>query len=132
MADRKIVEEWLKEAEDDFLFAVTNLEEGVNFFSKICFHFQQAAEKYLKTYIVACDLKFLQIHDLIELLKICKAHDLSFFEIQEDCVLLNRYYIETRYPVHWPTHHTRDAAEQAREAAQRIADFVRIKLPKTV
>ena len=35
-------------ADDDFNFATANLREGSEFFSQICFHFQQTAEKYLK------------------------------------------------------------------------------------
>jgi hypothetical protein len=38
----------------------------------------QAAEKYLKSYIVAFNLEFRKIHDLIALLKICSAKDDSF------------------------------------------------------
>ena len=128
MADKKIIEEWRKEAEDDFLFALANLEEGVTFFSKICFHFQQAAEKYLKLYIIVYDLGFLQIHDLLELLKICEAHDPNFLKIRESCVLLNRYYIETRYPVHWPTQYNENTAKEARKAAEQIRDFVGSRL----
>ncbi len=48
MADLKIVNEWLSKADEDFHFAVANLKEGSNFYAQICFHFQQAAEKYLK------------------------------------------------------------------------------------
>jgi HEPN domain-containing protein len=45
MADRLIVEEWLKKADDDFSFAETNLTGGSEFLSQTCFHLQQAAEK---------------------------------------------------------------------------------------
>lgn len=73
MIDKKIVEEWLKKAQDDFDFASSNLSDPQNtFFSQICFHFQQSAEKYLKAYIVANELVFKKIHDLSELLRICQ------------------------------------------------------------
>lgn len=128
MVDRKIVQEWLEKADEDFLYASASLDEGLAFFSKICFHFQQSAEKYLKAYIVAFELEFRKIHDLIELLKICQAKDQSLSEISEACIFLNRYYIETRYPVHWPVQHTREAAEEAKKAARKIADFIKKKL----
>jgi HEPN domain-containing protein len=56
MVDSAIVREWLDKADGDFSFAQINLEEGKLFFAQICFHFQQAAEKYLKAYIVAHEL----------------------------------------------------------------------------
>jgi len=36
-----------------FAFAKVNLEERKPFFAQICFHFHQAAEKYLKAFIIA-------------------------------------------------------------------------------
>lgn len=51
MVDRVLVREWLEKAEEDLEFARINLEEGKVFFAQICFHFHQAAEKYLKAYI---------------------------------------------------------------------------------
>ena len=71
MVDAKIVEEWISKADEDFEFAFLNLNEGKTFFAQICFHFQQASEKYLKAYIIAHELEFRKIHDLTVLLKIC-------------------------------------------------------------
>lgn len=58
MADPSIVREWLSKADEDFNFAKINLDEDNKFYSQIYFHFQQAAEKYLKAYIAAYDLEF--------------------------------------------------------------------------
>lgn len=58
MVDIRIFQEWLDKAGEDFAFALVNLQEGKPFFSQICFHFHQAAEKYLKAYIVAWGLDF--------------------------------------------------------------------------
>jgi len=38
------------------------------------------------------------------LLNICKSKDPSLEELEADCEFLNAFYIDTRYPVHWPTH----------------------------
>ncbi len=64
MVDPEVVQEWLAKADEDFEFAKVNLMEGKPFYSQICFHFQQAAEKYLKAYIIAHELEFRKIHDL--------------------------------------------------------------------
>ncbi|MDP2277079.1 MAG: HEPN domain-containing protein, partial [Nitrospirota bacterium] len=99
MADVKVVREWLSKADEDLNFAKVNLEEGNNFYAQICFHFQQAAEKYLKAFIVAYDLEFEKIHNLIALLKICGKKDASMLSLMEQCELLNAAYIDARYPV---------------------------------
>jgi len=128
MADPSIVEEWLQKADEDFRFAEANLEGGSGFYAQICFHFQQAAEKYLKAYIIGKCLAFDKVHDLVHLLKTCAAFEPEFAEVKEDCILLSTAYIETRCPVHWPTNYTNETAEQSRTAAANIARMVRKQL----
>ncbi|MCG6536689.1 MAG: HEPN domain-containing protein, partial [Syntrophales bacterium LBB04] len=94
MADNRVVMEWLASADEDFEFAKTNLDEGKNFFAQICFHFQQAAEKYLKAFIVAKDLEFKKIHDLGLLLKMCMTVDTSLQNLRDDSEYLSAFYIE--------------------------------------
>ncbi len=125
MADPAIVMEWLDKADEDFLFAAANLREENGFYAQLCFHFQQAAEKYLKAYIIGNNLAFDRVHDLVYLLKTCAAHDPKFGDLKEECILLNTAYIETRYPVHWPTEYTRETAVEAHRAAKMIARKVR-------
>jgi HEPN domain-containing protein len=128
MVESEIVHEWLAKANDDFEFARVNLEEGKPFFAQICFHLQQAAEKYLKAYIVAHDLEFRKIHDLPLLLKICFSQDLSFEVLRDDCEYLTTYYVETRYPVHWPTHFSKEDTQKAFKSTARIRSLVIEKL----
>lgn len=125
MADPSIAREWLEKADEDFRFAEANLRDGSGFYAQLCFHFQQAAEKYLKAYIIGKGLPFDRVHDLVHLLKTCSAHSPEFSELKEECILLNTAYIETRYPVHWPTDYTRETTEQAQLAAGKIARMVR-------
>ncbi len=58
MVDRQIIDEWLAKAESDFQFAEIVLAEEKEYYDHICFHFQQSAEKYLKTFIIANNLGF--------------------------------------------------------------------------
>ena len=124
MADTIIVNEWLQKANNDFCFAEANLDGENEFFEQICFHFQQAAEKYLKAYIISNNLPFNKVHDLVHLLKTCTAQESIFNILKEDCITLNTAYIETRYPVHWPTNYNHETANQAYLAAKRIAEMV--------
>ncbi len=128
MVDKEIVREWFTKANEDFEFARINLEEGKNFFPQICFHFQQAAEKFLKAYIIAHELEFRKTHDLLVLLKTCREKDSSFEGLLWDCEFLSPYYVDTRYPVHWPTHFTSEETEKAFQSARRIRSFVEDKL----
>ena len=57
MVDRAIVNQWIDKADNDlsiaeYLYAKEEFREAVGF------HAQQAAEKYLKAYIVTHELKF--------------------------------------------------------------------------
>ena len=38
----------------------------------------------------------------------------------DDCRFLNGFYIDTRYPVHWPTQYTKRMALEAKAAAENI------------
>jgi len=124
MADPQVISEWLKKADEDLEFAISVIEDST-FYAQICFHFHQAAEKYLKSLIIACDLEFKKIHDLPVLLKSCVGKKPELKILMNDCRLLNGFYIDTRYPVHWPTKYTKEEALKAKKAAEHIRDEIR-------
>ncbi len=119
MVDPQIVREWLDKAEEDFGFACSVLEE-TDYFGPLCFHFQQSAEKFLKAFIVANELDFVKRHDLLFLLEICLRKTPSLNSLSQACKFLNRFYIDTRYPVHWPEAFSKEHALKAKEAAEKI------------
>jgi HEPN domain-containing protein len=127
MVDPQVISEWLKKADEDFEFAVSVLEDST-FYAQICFHFHQAAKKYLKAFIVARDLEFKKIHDLPVLLKSCVVKEPGLQILLDDCKLVNRFYIDSRYPVHWPTEYTKEEALKARTATEHIRDVVKSAL----
>jgi len=127
MADPRVISEWLEKADEDFEFAVSVIEESA-FYAQICFHFHQAGEKYLKSYIIAQGLEFKKIHDLPVLLNLCSTKDPSLQVLVDDCRILNRFYIDTRYLVHWPSNYTKGEALKAKTAAEHIRDGVRTAL----
>jgi len=89
MAEPQVVIEWLKKADEDLEFAKSVLD-GSQYFAQICFHFHQAAEKYLKAFIIATDLEFKKIHDLPVLLKLCTTMQSELQKIMDDCKFLNK------------------------------------------
>lgn len=130
MVDPKIIREWLDKADEDFGFASVSMDDEVEYFPQICFHFQQAAEKYLKSYIVAHELEFKKIHELRVLLKICSKHNKDMVCLKDACEKLDQYYIETRYPVHWPTKFAKTDAVEAKEASAVIGNYIKNILRK--
>jgi len=48
----EIVRQWLARAEEDFAVSSHLLSSGTTFWGTICFHAQQATEKYLKAFLV--------------------------------------------------------------------------------
>jgi HEPN domain-containing protein len=54
---REFVEQWLAKAEDDLGAAEDMLAEGKPYRWIICYHAQQAAEKYVKAYLVHRDVE---------------------------------------------------------------------------
>ena len=123
MRPPEIAKEWLEKAQDDYGFACACLED-TTYFAQICFHFHQAAEKYLKAFIIANKLEFRAIHNLLELLDICTQKDPHIEQLRQSCLFLNAFYIDTRYPVHWPAHYDKNTATQAKKMTEKIGNRV--------
>ena len=118
----EIAREWIDKAEEDYGFACAGME-CTEYFAQICFHFQQAAEKCLKAFIIAKALNFRPVHNLLELLKTCGQAAPDIDELEEACRFLNAFYIDTRYPVRWPAAYDKSAAVRAKEMAGAIRDW---------
>lgn len=117
----------MKKADEDFLYTKACLEDNLEFYSQICFHFHQAVEKYLKAYIISKELSFRKIHDLTELLQICTKEDREFSRFKDEMAQLTPFYIKTRYP-DFIIVINRTQAEKALKAAREVAKLVKSKL----
>lgn len=122
--------EWLAKAEEDEIVGKRNIEDGWPF-APACFHFQQMTEKILKALLIFLKQEFSKVHDLTVLAAKIKPFLPSVDEHKDDLKILNRYYIETRYPGDYPEFTLKEAKE-AMEAATRIKEFVleNIKEPR--
>jgi len=127
MEPEKDLKEWLKKADEDYGFASSILPD-TNYYAQVCFHFQQAAEKYLKVYIIAKGLEFSKIHDLRQLVNLCQKDDAGFLKFKDEADFLSPFYIDARYPVHWPSEVGKEEAVKAQEATLKIKQFVESKL----
>lgn len=122
----ELATEWIVKAEGDYATAGRELRarRSPNY-DAVCFHAQQAVEKYLKTFLQQCGKDFPKTHNLIELLELCLPLD-SMFETQRDLLVrLDRYAVRYRYPGESAD---KTDARSALEAAKIARSFVRARL----
>ena len=102
----KIVKIWLKYANDDLKAGVLLFNNDPDEFKSIvCYHMEQAVEKYLKAYLVANNIEIddnhrkHHTHDIAKLIETCKKIDNDFsslYKIEAD--RLTDYAVKSRYP----------------------------------
>lgn len=125
-----IVNEWLKKADSDFRYAKMSFENFDDFYAQICVLCHDGAEKYLKAYLIYHNINPERIHDLVTLHKQCvkvNKNDADLTRIEEECRLLNQYYIPLKYPSHYPAV-DRQKAKEAIEAIEGISKIAKNKI----
>lgn len=118
--------DWLTQAIRDLKKAYLDLEHG--FYEWACFTAQQAAEKAVKALYYATN-RDVRGHSIARMLSNAR----EFFDVPEELIhrgrILDRYYIEARYPNGFPEgypaeYFDRDIAKEAVDAAEEIIRFV--------
>lgn len=122
----ELYKEWIIKAQNDLETARILLREDGHGDS-LCFHCQQAVEKYLKPYLVFYELEFEKIHDLWKLAKLCSEIDSEILEFEKELKSLNAYYIESRYPAEVLSYSKKECRE-AVSFAEKIIAFVSDKI----
>ena len=122
MDNKDVAKEWFKVAETDlasatFLQGMRPIPVEV-----ICYHCQQAAEKYLKGFLALKGEAIEKVHDLVRLNKICRKYAVDFESIEADCLMLTDYAVNVRYP--FPMDLNEADLHLALKSARRIKDFV--------
>ena len=91
------IKNWLYRANEDIAVIKSLVNAGVEYYtSSICFHAQQASEKFLKAYLAYHDVDFPRTHDLDFLLLECQKIDKEAFQI--DFKSLTDFGVSVRYP----------------------------------
>ena len=93
----------------------------------VCFHCQQAAEKYLKWVLVLHDIEPPKIHDLEELEKLCEKINPNFESLYEKCNVLTEYAVHSRYPNERRLE--KQDMDRALDYANYIKSFVQAQFP---
>jgi HEPN domain-containing protein len=120
-------EAWFRKGDHDLLSVANNIAAVETPWDTVCFNAQQAAEKYLKGFIVLRGGTPPKVHDLVTLLSLCAASEPELASLEEDCRTLSRLGWTSRYP------DTPDVDEaegrQADELSRRICDAIRQRVP---
>ncbi|PMP82828.1 MAG: DNA-binding protein [Caldisericum exile] len=125
---RKIILRWLQKEESDLKVAKHKLELPEPPTDAICFHCQQAVEKYLKAFLTFKDVRVKKIHDLEVLLNTCLEKDKEFEIIDRDKISsLSHYAVEIGYPDEFYIPSVEEA-EDSFQIALKMKDFIFKKL----
>ena len=76
------ISNWIFRANEDISVINSLVRSGTEYYtSTICFHAQQAAEKFLKAFLAYHDIDFPRTHDIDFLLAECKKITPDYFNI---------------------------------------------------
>jgi HEPN domain-containing protein len=85
---------WLAFAREDLRMAELALVEAIH--NQVCFHAQQCAEKAIKAWLEQHGRAIPRTHRMADLLALLPAAVMA--DVADGLVLLDRFYIPTRYP----------------------------------
>lgn len=124
-----LVRQWIRKAGSD-LTAVRLAVDAGTALDTACFHAQQAAEKFLKAYLIFAEIEFPYTHSLSKLLELCESKDRAFHSLASQVEPLTPYAAELRYDDEfWPSQET---AMEAQAAADAVRTFVLARFPADV
>ena len=117
---KRLTAEWIRKAEADFRAAEELADHQPPLHDVVCFHCQQAAEKYMKALLTEGEVAVPRTHNLIALLPLLVPRHPSFRSFRRGLDFLTRFAVETRYPGD-------SATKRQAQAAVRWASKVRQK-----
>ncbi len=125
-------QQWFDRAREDLQVARLVLQE--RHYAHACFLSQQCIEKALKAYLLERANAYPRVHKLVDLLAECEALDSTFGVYRAACIVVDQYYIPTRYPDGVPGGladglPSETEAREALNAAEEVFRFVAIQLP---
>jgi len=124
----EILRKWVRKAEHDLEAAnrIMAIEEGCPF-DTVCFHCQQAVEKYVKCLLTYVGIRTPRTHDLKALLSLLPAEARLSLRT-EDIVELNPYSVDVRYADDWREPQLSDA-RRALALANDVRREIRRRIP---
>ena len=124
---KELVHQWISRAQEDIGVARHLIQDEFPYTRSICFHAQQAAEKFLKAVLVHFQIEFPKTHNIGELLSILSTVDSETASALEETTALNPYGVDIRYPSDFPDVSIKDA-HTAIELAEHVYSKIQIVL----
>ncbi len=124
------VKKWILKADNDLKIAKDEIVTKKPTTDMICFHAQQAVEKYLKAFLSFKNKKFRRTHDIAELIELCKEVDDRFkylYTLSSD--ELTAYGVSVRYPDDFYEPEF-DEAERCIDIAEKTKKFIKDIIPE--
>jgi len=116
--------EWFFFADEDFDSAIILSDAYRKHNAIICYHCQQAVEKYLKAFLCYNGVIPPKIHVLETLCALCSEFDPSFNDIAKDCAYLSPFAVHTRYPLEMEINSINTV--KSLEIVRKVKDFMPI------
>ncbi len=126
--DSDWVREWLKKADLDLQAARRLMPQPPRMPDIVCFHAQQAVEKFLKAFLVYHEVEFEKVHAIRYLLDLCVEIDSDFGCLRDQAEPLSRHAVLGRYPMSSPEVSEVQAAETV-QVAEEVREFVLARMP---
>jgi len=123
-----IARQWVAKAANDLLNADNNLKSEIIPFDTVCFHCQQAAEKFLKAFLVGKGQLYPITHDLLLILEKILPLNGDAENLRDTLAILMPYAVEIRYPDDWYMPSEEDARE-AMDAVNKVRQWLQSALP---
>ncbi len=120
---QKLVGDWIHKAEQDLRAAETLVQQDPPLAYPVCFHSQQAAEKYLKAFLTRKQVEFSKTHNIGELLGLAGTVDEELANELLAASVLTPYGVEARYPGDLPEP-SGSESKKALVLAKQVADAV--------
>lgn len=117
---KTITKEWIKKAEEDYKVALREFKAIPLPCSTVCFHCQQAIEKYMKAILQENNTPFAKIHDLDGLLNDCKKFIPQLKVLREELIWLTAFAVGVRYPGYIAQHKDALKAVGSMKKAARV------------
>ncbi len=123
---------WLAQAEHNLNMTRSLFESS--FWAGACFHAEQTAQLALKAFLFARGRRFVNMHSIRSLAGECGKEDAGFSAFEAYGIVLDRYYLATRYPDVLPApavpfeSFTQQDAQQALNYAAEMVELVQTKI----
>jgi HEPN domain-containing protein len=119
---KRLTTEWIAKAEEDLVAIELASSRKLTPYNVICFHCQQAGEKWLKARLCEDGIHFPKTHDLSSLLLQLETLYPDWIRWMRATENLSSYAINMRYP---GDSATREDMEQALQDMRHVRDQVR-------